>query len=311
MGNTSYASAVAAVRAMENSLLTHSDIEQLIASKSKAEYNSLISAKGSEQATLEDVWDMLRAYAPNDRELEILLYKNDFHNLKAALKAVISGKEPQHYFIRPTNLDLDKLVVAIKSKEYEYLPEYIRKTAQEAYELLTRTLDGQLSDSVIDTAALEAMQRAAYRHGGEFMRRYAEMTALYADIKTAYRCALMKKPKSFIETAVCGTSELDKDSLVRAALEGVDGLFAYLDNTQYSDAAKLLRESPAKFEKLCDDAVSDYLADAQFVPFGEAPLVGYLAARETEYTNLRILLMGRGAGLPAEVIRSRLRQSYV
>ena len=185
MGNTSYASAVAAVRAMENSLLTHSDIEQLIASKSKAEYNSLISAKGSEQATLEDVWDMLRAYAPNDRELEILLYKNDFHNLKAALKAVISGKEPQHYFIRPTNLDLDKLVVAIKSKEYEYLPEYIRKTAQEAYELLTRTLDGQLSDSVIDTAALEAMQRAAYRHGGEFMRRYAEMTALYADIKTA------------------------------------------------------------------------------------------------------------------------------
>ena len=55
MGNTSYASAVAAVRAMENSLLTHSDIEQLIASTSKAEYNSLISAKGSEQATLEDV----------------------------------------------------------------------------------------------------------------------------------------------------------------------------------------------------------------------------------------------------------------
>ena len=130
MGNTSYASAVAAVRAMENSLLTHSDIEQLIASKSKAEYNSLISAKGSEQATLEDVWDMLRAYAPNDRELEILLYKNDFHNLKAALKAVISGKDPHHYFIRPTNLDLDQLVVARKSKEYEYLPEYIRKTAQ-------------------------------------------------------------------------------------------------------------------------------------------------------------------------------------
>ena len=30
-----------------------------------------------------------------------------------------------------------------------------------------------------------------------------------------------------------------------------------------------------------------------------------------EYTNLRILLMGRGAGLSAEVIRSRLRQSYV
>lgn len=51
------------------------------------------------------------------------------------------------------------------------------------------------------------------------------------------------------------------------------------------------------FEKLCDDAVGDYLAGAQSVPFGEAPLVSYLAARETEYTNLRILLMGRAAGI--------------
>jgi V/A-type H+-transporting ATPase subunit C len=311
MGNTSYASAVAAVRAMENSLLTHSDIEQLIASKSKAEYNSLISAKGSEQATLEDVWDMLRAYAPNDRELEILLYKNDFHNLKAALKAVISGKEPQHYFILPTNLDLDKLVVAIKSKEYEYLPEYIRKTAQEAYELLTRTLDGQLSDSVIDTAALEAMQRAAYRHGGEFMRRYAEMTALYADIKTAYRCALMKKSKSFIETAVCGTSELDKDSLVRAALEGVDGLFAYLENTQYSDAAKLLRESPAKFEKLCDDEMIELAQTSRMTAFGTEPLAAYYLAKEAEIKNLRIISVCKESGTDRETITERMRKLYV
>lgn len=311
MGNTSYASAVAAVRAMENSLLTHSDIEQLIASKSKAEYNSLISAKGSEQATLEDVWDMLRAYAPNDRELEILLYKNDFHNLKAALKAVISGKEPQHYFIRPTNLDLDKLVVAIKSKEYEDLPEYIRKTAQEAYELLTRTLDGQLSDSVIDTAALEAMQRAAYRHGGEFMRRYAEMTALYADIKTAYRCALMKKSKSFIETAVCGTSELDKDSLVRAALEGVDGLFAYLENTQYSDAAKLLRESPAKFEKLCDDEMIELAQTSRMTAFGTEPLAAYYLAKEAEIKNLRIISVCKESGTDRETITERMRKLYV
>ena len=66
-----------------------------------------------------------------------------------------------------------------------------------------------------------------------------------------------------------------------------------------------------RFEKLCDDAVGDYLSGAQAVAFGEAPLLAYLAARETEYTNLRILLLGRGTGLPADVIRARLRASYV
>ena len=45
------------------------------------------------------------------------------------------------------------------------------------------------------------------------------------------------------------------------------------------------------------------------IPFGEAPLLAYLAARETEYTNIRILLMGRAAGLSPEVIRSRLRRT--
>ena len=40
-------------------------------------------------------------------------------------------------------------------------------------------------------------------------------------------------------------------------------------------------------------------------------LDGYLAAREAEYTNLRIILMGRKAGLSPEIIRSRLRKSYV
>ena len=76
--------------------------------------------------------------------------------------------------------------------------------------------------------------------------------------------------------------------------------------------ARALQGGPlTEFEKLCDDVVGDYLAGALFVPFGEAPLVGYLAARETEYTNLRILLMGRGAGIAPDVIRSRLRASYV
>ncbi len=78
-----------------------------------------------------------------------------------------------------------------------------------------------------------------------------------------------------------------------------------------SGAAALSGGALTAFEKLCDDAVERYLAGAKYVPFGEAPLVGYLAARETEYTNLRILFIGRQLGLSAETIRERLREAYV
>ncbi len=311
MSGTKYANAVAAVRAMESSLLTHNDIDQLIASRSLSEYSSALASKDRANDTLEAVWEMLRGYAPEDKELEILLYRSDFHNLKAALKAVISGREPEHYFIKPTNLDLSALTEAIRSKDYERLPEYMQKTAAEAYELLTRTLDGQLSDSLIDTAALNAMQEAAQKHGGSFMQQYAELTTMYADMKTAYRCALMKKPRSFIETAICGSPELDKDDLVRAALEGTDGLFAYLENTQYGDIAKLLRDDPAQFEKQCDDAIIELAETARMQAFGVEPLAAYYIAKEAEIKDLRIISVCKESGTDNETITERMRRLYV
>ena len=106
---------------MENSLLSRSDIEQLIGAATRNERDNIIASKrgtGAEELTLEGVWDTIRGYAPDCRELDILLYKNDFHNLKAALKSMIAGKEPQGYYIRPTNLDLEVLYPALSAKEY-------------------------------------------------------------------------------------------------------------------------------------------------------------------------------------------------
>ena len=149
MNDTKYANAVGAVRAMENSLLTRTDIEQLINSRNKAEISSIIQSRSSSSSSesLSDVWAMLRAYAPDCKELPILLYRNDFHNLKAVLKAIISNREPKQYYIEPSNVELSTLVDAINSKEYDELPDYMQRTAEEAYELITQTLDGQLSVS--------------------------------------------------------------------------------------------------------------------------------------------------------------------
>lgn len=312
--STKYANAVAAIRAMENSLLSRNDLDQLINTATKTERENIVASKrgsGAEELTLEGVWETIRAYAPDCKELEILLYKNDFHNLKAALKSMIAGKEPQGYYIRPTNFDLDALYPALSAKDYEQLPEYVRGTAEEAYELLTRTLDGQLADSLVDTACMRAMQRAADKSGSDFMKKYAQLITVCADIKTAYRCSRMKKQKSFIETAVCGSDALDKDSLVRASLGGTDGLFGYLEATSYGDAAKLLAESPAKFEKWCDDVIMELAEGARMEAFGADPLAAYFIAAEAELKNLRIISVCKESGTDRETITERMRKLYV
>ena len=40
-------------------------------------------------------------------------------------------------------------------------------------------------------------------------------------------------------------------------------------------------------------------------------MVAYLAAKENEFTAVRIIMSGRMAGLDTETIRERLREAYV
>ena len=313
MNGTKYANAVGAVRAMENTLLSKSDVDQLISSKSKAEIESILTSKNgaSKGDDLVSVWEMLREYAPDCKELEILLYKNDFHNLKAVLKAVISNREPSDYYVSPSNVELSVLVEAINKKDYSLLPEYMRKTAEEAYELVTNTLDGQLSDSLIDRSYMEALQKSAEEFGGEFMQRYAQLITASADIKTAYRCSMLNKPSQFMENAICGSRELEKDQLIKAALGGTESLFAFLESTPYSDAAALLKTSAAQYEKWCDDVVLELAETARMQAFGPEPLAAYYIAKEAEIKNLRILSVCKEFGADRETITERMRKLYV
>ena len=66
-----------------------------------------------------------------------------------------------------------------------------------------------------------------------------------------------------------------------------------------------------RFEKACDDAVTAYLSQAKYIAFGDAPVAAYLAAKENEWTAIRVIMSGRLAGLSKETIRERLREAYV
>ena len=309
--DTRYADAVAAVKALEGSLLTRSDMEQLVSAPGGSELNALIRSKKGTDAplSLENVWSLISSYAPECKDLKILLYKNDFHNLKAALKALIAGKEPEKYYIRPTSLVLSELSVLISHKDFEDLDDTIRNTAEEAYELLTRTLDGQLADSFIDAASIRKMITAS-DECCSLIKRYAQLTAACADIKTAYRCALMKKNRSFLELAIAGSPGLDKEELITASLSGTESLFEYLSYTEYEEGASLLKTSPAKFEKWSDDIIMALADEARLGSFGPEPLAAYYIASETELKNLRILSVCKEFGADDSTITERLRRLY-
>ena len=69
--------------------------------------------------------------------------------------------------------------------------------------------------------------------------------------------------------------------------------------------------SLTRFEKACDDAVTAFATKAKGVSFGVEAVIGYLVAKEIEFTAVRIIMSSRMAGIGGDTIRERLREAYV
>lgn len=328
--DTDYLAISTRIRAMENGLLTRERMEQVLEARSDDEAVKILQECGypeldptrpeamdaalsaAREATLSD----LGGGAPDPRYIDIFKLKYDYHNVKAVLKADAMHTDPDHMLMDMGRVPAAELKAAVQTGELDSLPPRLAAAVAEAKAVLDTTRDPQLSDIVLDRWCYQDMDDVAEATGSAFLHGYVKAQIDAANLRALVRTIRMGKNADFLRGVLFEGGDVDLGAILKVSTDGGNGLAELYGPTRFQAAAEAGAEvlkggSLTEFEKLCDDAVGDYLAGAQMVPFGEAPLLGYLAARETEYTNLRILLLGRSAGLPADIIRSRLRASYV
>ena len=325
--DTDYLAISARVRAMETTLMTPERMERLLEARSEDEVTRLLQDCGYPaldaarpermDAALSEAREALLAdlggSAPDAGFIDIFKLKYDYHNAKAVLKAAAVGTDPARMFMDMGRIPASELKSAMESSELDTLPGLLPEAVAEAKNVLDTTRDPQLSDITLDGWMYRDMARTAERTGSAFLRGYVAAQIDAANLRALIRTLRMGKNGDFLAGVLFEGGEIEPAAVLalandRSGLAEVYGATRFAQAAEAGEAA-LKGGSLTEFEKRCDDAVSDYLAGAQMIPFGEAPMLAYLAARETEYTNIRILLMGRAAGLSPEVIRSRLRRT--
>ena len=322
MKDNNYLFAVASVRAKENSLLTQSDMEQLINAESYKKALALLSEKGYEidensdysavlDSELNNVWSYIHEAAEQADSLRAFIVKNDFQNLKAILKAEVMDYKAEHYLVQPSIIEPEKLYEALSSRKFEELPEFIGKTAEEAFEQLTKTGNAQLCDALIDRKTLEAIIAFSKDGGDALLIEYANAYCLAANIKTAYRAIKTKKSSVFLNTAIADNDLINRESFIEAALSGEDEFFEHLSSSGFSDYKDALENSSSAFEKYCDDKLLGLVKKAKMTAFGISPLAAYFVAKETEIKCLRIILSAKQSHISSDIIRERMREVYV
>ena len=328
--DTDYLAISARIRAMETGLLTRERMEQVLEARSNDEAVKILQECGypeldpthpeamdaalsaAREATLSDLADS----APDPRYIDIFKLKYDYHNAKAILKAEAMGVNADHMLMDMGRVPAAELKEAVLTGTLENLPVRLATAVAEAKAVLDTTRDPQLSDIILDRWCYLDMDDVAEETGSDFLHGYVKAQIDAANLRSLVRTIRMGKNADFLRGVLFEGGDVDESSILKVSETAGNGLTELYAPTGFAAAAEvgasvLQGGSLTEFEKLCDDAVADYLAGAQLVPFGEAPLLSYLAAREIEYTNLRILLLGRSTGLDASVIRSRLRASYV
>ena len=317
-----YTYAVARIRALEVSLFSNSTIDQLIACQNYEQCIQFLEEKGwgdtetsgNAEAMLtreeEKIWEVVKELSIGMEHFDVLTYPKLFHNLKAAIKEVCTEEKNRHIFYEDV-IPGSAMMEIIKEKDFGKLPANMQHAAEEAYESLLHTRDGQLCDVIIDKAALEAIYAAGKEAKADIIRDYAESTVGVADIKIAVRSQKTAKSIDFMKRAMAECDSINVDQLSKAALAGMDAIREYLLGTAYAQGAEALADSPSAFERWCDNRIIQTISPQKYNAFTIGPVIAYVIARQNEIKTVRIILSGKLNDLPDDSIRERVREMYV
>lgn len=321
MKELDYAFCVACIRANEKYLLTGADVNKLAESESYDEAVKFLSSKGwiDGEGTIneyvtgrnEKLWKLISESVPDKKDLDVLCVVNDYFNLKAAVKCLLTGNDFEKFYVKPTTIDLSLLTQCVKNHAFDGIDADKSECVSKAYDIANKTQIGQNAEIIIDKAAIDCMCSYAKKYKSSISGEICAFMCDTSNIKIALRCALTGKSKDFVENAIGECSKIDRADLISHTLSGVEKLNEYLSNTCFSKGLELYNESPSAYDKWCDDEVIEISKNARYKSFGFDPVCAYYYAVITEIKTVNIILSGLYYGADKNTIKQRVRNLYV
>ncbi|MDR0292601.1 MAG: V-type ATPase subunit [Oscillospiraceae bacterium] len=318
------------VRALERTLFDRERTARLCDARSDEEVLRLLAECGYElsgaltagglyealSATRTALYATLRDWLPDEAAaiLDVFRIQADYHNVKVLIKT--DGEKDQRLLLNIGRVPAGEMAEIAREAAFSRLPGALGDAARSARETLARTDDPQLSDFLLDRACLREMLAAADASQSVYLLGYVKIYIDSYNLRSLVRATRIGKGPDFLRLVLAPGGSVEP-SRIAAALQGGGSLEELFAGGPLAAAAAAGvpaakgEGSLTAFEKQCDDALMQYARKARAVPFGEAPLIGYLLEKEAEMTMLRTVVGGRLGGVPVHQIRERLRAAYV
>ncbi|MDD6770228.1 MAG: V-type ATP synthase subunit C [Inconstantimicrobium porci] len=279
--------------------------------KRAEDYEEILSSE------LTRVYDNLYRICPDTTLIEIMSLRYEYHNIKVLVKGKVAKKDFSNMLINLGSTDTEKLKFAIDNEAYRELDSFKKKSVEESIEDFNANNDPQNIDLIIDKYMFEEMVYLAKKINENFVLKYVKSQIDLANIKTLLRVKKQDKSREFLQSVLIKGGEVSTDMLVLMLNDSAENIASKLSYTRYGAILKEGIESYAKtgsvslFEKLSDNFIMSLLKGAKIMTSGVEPIIAYIYAKENEIKLIRIIMVGKLNNISAEVIRERLRDSYV
>ena len=243
-------------------------------------------------------------------------YPYDCNNVKAMLKCEIRDADPEGMLFDFGSIPTETLRTALREGKYDLLPPAMARGVREAKDAFAKTGDPRLIDTILDKACYADMLSSAKMTGCDALVSWVKTRIDLLNVMICVRILRMKRGeagKLFMKEALLADGYLESSFFEKAYSEGEDALWQGLMRQYYGfvRAVDASNKSLAAIEKCADDYHMTLVRESARVPFGAEVAGGYLLGCETAVKNIRIILAAKDADLAPDVIRERVRESYV
>ncbi|NLK86349.1 MAG: V-type ATP synthase subunit C [Clostridiaceae bacterium] len=262
-------------------------------------------------------FELLLELAPKAEVIKAFQRRYDYFNVKVLLKAEFAGIEIPPILADTGTIAGDDMKRMIRERDYSEFTELMTGAVNEVYDVFARTKDPQAVDLILDKAFYRQLTADLKAIDSPFLWNIAEMLTDMTNIKMFVRARSLNKSWDFIKKLLLEDGTISEEVYFKNSDKSVEDFAEDIRKSKYGEAVKkgleLVRsgKNSSGLEKMLDDLFIGSIRSAKLVTIGVEPLIAYLFAKEAEIRNVRMIMTGKINGLPADMIRERLREVYV
>ncbi|MFI3164258.1 MAG: V-type ATPase subunit [Bacillota bacterium] len=271
------------------------------------------------ESEMEKHFEFIKEASPDAKATACFFAELDFHNLKCALKTKYGKiKEYEALSYSFASVESGALLDSVLNDEYRSLSRGMKNACEEAD---AAHIAGSLSPSKIDYICDKYMFADIFENlkgiSSKTLKDYFTAKVDLINVQTLLRAKLHEIDAAALKNMLFEGGKFNVQTLINQFDSSYDSIVDFYMYSSYNEVVKILvgeiadGSSQVEFEKQRDKHLLNLFKDKKFAAQDADLFYGYIVAKQFEFDNIRLIMVGLNNKLDKNKIKVRLKELYV